>query len=378
MNAETTYDIAIVGGGLAGLSAAIQLSEKHYRVILFEKEQYPFHRVCGEYISMESFGFLEKLGLPLSEMNLPMIRKLIVTAPSGFALKQELPLGGFGISRFTLDEKLKDIALQSGVTVMEYCKVEDVTFGDELFQISTTNGLYKSKICCGSFGKRSNIDVRWKRNFVTQPPNKLNNYIGIKYHIETDFPLDTITLHNFSNGYCGISAIENNKYCLCYLTTAANLKASDNSIDQLEKNILSQNPELQKIFSTAKKTVGPTTISQISFQQKSIVENHILMMGDAAGMITPLCGNGMSMALHGSKIAAENIILFLNQKISRTAMEKKYAAEWKQLFGKRLKTGRFIQSLFGKPSITNLFVKTASKFPSLTRWLIKQTHGQPF
>lgn len=102
------------------------------------------------------------------------------------------------------------------------------------------------------------------------------------------------------------------------------------------------------------------------------------MMGDAAGMITPLCGNGMSMALHGSKIAAENIILFLNQKISRTAMEKKYAAEWKQLFGKRLKTGRFIQSLFGKPSITNLFVKTASKFPSLTRWLIKQTHGQPF
>ena len=378
MNAETTYDIAIVGGGLAGLSAAIQLSRKQYRVILFEKEQYPFHRVCGEYISMESFGFLEKLGLPLSEMNLPMIRKLIVTAPSGFALKQELPLGGFGISRFTLDEKLKDIALQSGVTVMENCKVEDVTFGDELFQISTTNGLYKSKICCGSFGKRSNIDVRWKRNFVTQPPNKLNNYIGIKYHIETDFPLDTITLHNFSNGYCGISAIENNKYCLCYLTTAANLKASDNSIDQLEKNILSQNPELQKIFSTAKKTVGPTTISQISFQQKSIVENHILMMGDAAGMITPLCGNGMSMALHGSKIAAENIILFLNQKISRTAMEKKYAAEWKQLFGKRLKTGRFIQSLFGKPSITNLFVKTASRFPSLTRWLIKQTHGQPF
>lgn len=378
MNAETTYDIAIVGGGLAGLSAAIQLSRKQYRVILFEKEQYPFHRVCGEYISMESFGFLEKLGLPLSEMNLPMIRKLIVTAPSGFALKQELPLGGFGISRFTLDEKLKNIALQSGVTVMENCKVEDVTFGDEIFQISTTNGLYKSKICCGSFGKRSNIDVRWKRNFVTQPPNKLNNYIGIKYHIETDFPLDTIALHNFSNGYCGISAIENNKYCLCYLTTAANLKASDNSIDLLEKNILSQNPELQRIFSTAKKTVGPTTISQISFQQKSIVENHILMMGDAAGMITPLCGNGMSMALHGSKIAAENIILFLNQKISRTEMEKKYAAEWKQLFGKRLKTGRFIQGLFGKPSITNLFVKTASKFPSLTRWLIKQTHGQPF
>jgi flavin-dependent dehydrogenase len=378
MNAETTYDIAIIGGGLAGLSAAIQLSKKQHRVILFEKEQYPFHRVCGEYISMESFGFLERLGLPLSTMNLPIISRLIVTAPSGFALKQALPLGGFGISRFMLDDKLKDIALQSGVTVMQNCKVEDVSFNNDAFQVSTSNGLYHAKVCCGTFGKRSNIDVRWKRNFVTQPPNKLNNYVGIKYHVETDFPLDTIALHNFNNGYCGISAVENSKYCLCYLTTAANLQASGNSIDQLEKNILSKNPELKKIFSTAKKTVGPTTISQISFQQKSIVENHVLMLGDAAGMITPLCGNGMSMALHGSRIATENIQQFLENKISRSEMESIYSTQWKQQFARRLKTGRIIQGLFGKPATTNLFVKTAALFPSLTRWLIKQTHGQPF
>ncbi|HZG25248.1 MAG TPA: FAD-dependent oxidoreductase, partial [Chitinophagaceae bacterium] len=47
-----SYDVAIVGGGLAGLSLSIQMAKQGYSTILFEKEQYPFHRVCGEYISL--------------------------------------------------------------------------------------------------------------------------------------------------------------------------------------------------------------------------------------------------------------------------------------------------------------------------------------
>ena len=42
------YDIAIIGGGLAGLSLAIQGADKGYKTVVFEKEQYPFHKVCGE------------------------------------------------------------------------------------------------------------------------------------------------------------------------------------------------------------------------------------------------------------------------------------------------------------------------------------------
>ena len=59
--------------------------------------------------------------------------------------------------------------------------------------------------------------------FILQKPNKLNNYIGVKYHIKINWPEDLIALHNFENGYCGISQIEGNKYCLCYLTTAKTL-----------------------------------------------------------------------------------------------------------------------------------------------------------
>src|SRR5687767_9283184 len=71
MNSGTTYDVAIIGGGLGGLSLSIQLARKGYRVVLFEKEKYPYHKVCGEYISMEAWPFLEALGVPLATMQLP-------------------------------------------------------------------------------------------------------------------------------------------------------------------------------------------------------------------------------------------------------------------------------------------------------------------
>ncbi|MEO8768706.1 MAG: FAD-dependent monooxygenase [Ferruginibacter sp.] len=379
MNHENFYDCAIIGGGLGGLTLAITLSKKGYRIVLIEKEQYPFHKVCGEYISMESWDFLTQLGLPLKDMELPVIKKLIVSAPSGNELSHELPLGGFGISRYKIDYELKKIAVECGVTVMEHCKAADVIFNNNLFQIITSKGNFESKVCCGSFGKRSNLDIKWKRNFIKQSPNKLNNFIAVKYHVKFKSPEDTIALHNFKDGYCGFSKIEDDKYCLCYLTNAANLKNSNNSIEEMEKNILSKNPHLSTIFLLSTKLYSsPLSISQISFQQKAAVENHLLMIGDAAGLITPLCGNGMSMAMHAGKIASIHISDFLDGKTNRLQMEIAYAGEWKKTFGNRLRTGRVIQRFFGKVWLTNLFIKTMKLFPSLTNMIIKQTHGDPF
>ena len=120
------YDVAIAGGGLAGLALSIQCAQAGYRTILFEKEKYPFHKVCGEYISFESWNFLEELGVPLSQMNLPIIRRLLVTAPNGKELEQSLPLGGFGISRYKLDAILAEIARQNGVELIEGTKVDEI------------------------------------------------------------------------------------------------------------------------------------------------------------------------------------------------------------------------------------------------------------
>jgi menaquinone-9 beta-reductase len=377
------FDVAIVGGGLAGLCLSIQLKKSGFKVILLEKESYPYHKVCGEYISMESWSFLEKIGVPLSEMNLPIIKKLFVTAPNGNSISAPLPLGGFGISRFVLDQKLAMLAKEKGVQLMEGAKVlhiKQTADGFEIeYQLGNEKKIIKSKICCAAFGKRSNLDIKWKRNFLSSKQKGLQNYVGIKYHVHYNSDEQVISLHNFKNGYCGISKIEGNKYCLCYLTTAADLKKSNNNITELEKNILYKNQYLKTIFENVSKVEGfPVTISQISFSKKSLIENDIIMLGDAAGMIAPLCGNGMSMAMHSSKIAAGLLEEHLLGRISFTQLKYHYVKQWKKEFGKRMSAGRLIQKLFGGVFTTNFFVSFLKFFPALTSVIIKKTHGSSF
>jgi flavin-dependent dehydrogenase len=355
------------------------MAKAGYRVILFEKEQYPFHRVCGEYISLESWDFLQSLGLDLRSLNVSHIKRLSVSAKNGNSFEHELPLGGFGISRFKLDHCLAQIAKHSGVVLFEQTRVNEIGFSNDEFNIQSTIGNFKSKATAGCFGKRSNLDVKWKRPFVLAKKNKLNNYIGVKYHIRYNFPDDLIALHNFKKGYCGISKIENGQCCFCYLTVADNLQNSGNDIKKMEQTILSANPHLKKIFDECEMLwKEPVVISQISFDKKNLIEDHVLMIGDAAGMITPLCGNGMSMALHASKIAAGQIQEFLKGTISREIMEDQYAAKWNKFFANRLKTGRLLQRLFDTQWLTTLTIRLGRTFPSLIEALIKQTHGSPF
>ena len=163
------------------------------------------------------------------------------------------------------------------------------------------------------------------------------------------------------------------------MTTAAELKKAGNSIVQLQETSLYKNPHLKKIFTGS--TISrefPVTISQISFNKKSRTENHLLMVGDAAGMITPLCGNGMSIALHTGKIAAGLAHEFLTGKISRTEMETGYDRQWRFNFSRRLQTGRILQRFFGRASVSNLFVNAFRAMPFLARPVIKMTHGKPY
>jgi len=260
------YDVAIVGGGLAGLAASIRLAKAGHSVILFEKEKYPYHKVCGEYVSLESWNFLSQLGLPLGQMKLPIIDTLLLTAPNGKTFRTGLPLGGFGISRFQLDSRLATIARDNGVSVIEEAKVDDVKFEDR-FHIQVQSEVFSSKVCCAAYGKRSNLDIKWHRGFLRSAGNKLDNFVGVKYHVKSNWEKNVIGLHNFEDGYCGISKIEENKYCLCYMTKAGNLKKCNNSIQQLEETVLSRNPHLNKIFKEYQDGEHRTSISPTPYTQ---------------------------------------------------------------------------------------------------------------
>ena len=370
------YDILIIGGGLAGLTNAIQLSAAGLEVLVVEKNEYPFHKVCGEYISNEVKPFLKSIGADVEALAPADIRKLMVTSPYGTKLEAPLDLGGFGISRYSLDHYLYQIALTKGVKFSLKTQVSEVSFAENKFQVTLSNGKFEnSNLVIGAFGKRSNLDRQLNRAFFY----KRSPYIGVKYHIRTDFPKDLIALHNFKDGYCGISSIEEDKYCFCYLTSRENLKAHG-QIGEMEKKILYKNPYLKEIFTNSEFLFEkPEVINEISFEKKTVVENHILMSGDTAGMIAPLCGNGMSMAIHSSKILSDLILKhYKKEAFNRTLLEQEYTRKWNDLFATRLFAGRTIQRIFGKEFMTEAVIRGLKIARPATNWLIKQTHGKIF
>lgn len=367
-------EVLILGGGLAGLTAAIHLSKLGLQVTVIEKNGYPKHKVCGEYISNEVLPYFEWLGIDILKINPTSITKLQFSTQNGTTITTELPLGGFGISRYALDFYLYNKAIANGCIFLQET-VENVIFDNDEFTITTSIGtVLKSKMVLGAFGKRSNMDVKLNRNFIQ---NK-SHWLAIKSHYTGDFPNDLVGLHNFNGGYCGVSKVENNAVNICYITNYETYKLYKNN-DEFQKLVLSENQHLKILFE--KSTLifeKPLTIGQISFDKKETVENHILMVGDTAGLIHPLCGNGMAMAIHSAKIASELVINYYDSKIpSRVSLEKQYVKQWKFHFAKRLRTGRLIANLLQKSHIASILMRILVQFPFLLSIIIKKTHGKP-
>lgn len=367
------YDVIIVGGGLAGLTSSIRLRQKGHSVLLIEKNSYPFHKVCGEYVSNEVLPYLQSLGLDLTKIGAKEISKLRVTGINGLALHGELDLGAFGVSRYTLDFELYKIAQTIGVDFLLENEVVGIAFDQKNHFVKLKNGSsFLSKVLLGAYGKRTKLDKQLNRRFI----QKRSPYVGVKYHIKMDSPQDLISLHNFNEGYCGMSAIEDDKYCLCYLSHRSNFDKYK-SVKGVEEGELFKNPYLKETFTKATFIYDkPLVINEISFEKKSAIEDHMLMIGDTAGLITPLCGNGMAMAIHGGKLAADLATKFLNNEMDRESMEKNYQEQWKLAFQTRLWAGRNLQKVFGKNRMTNAVLGLLKNQPKVLSKIISLTHGE--
>ncbi len=367
-------DVIVIGGGLAGLCNAIHLSKLGKKVLLIEKNEYPKHKVCGEYISNEVLPYLDFLEVNPFDFGAVRINNFQLSTTKSNIISAKLPLGGFGISRYTLDLVLSEKAKENGVTILQDV-VLNITFLKDVFQVETKdNNIFTSKITIGAFGKRSLLDVKMGRNFI----QKKSPYLGVKIHVKGNFKEDLVALHNFKGGYCGVSKVENNAINLCYITNYATFKQYKN-IEDFQEQVVFKNNYLKEIFHSSEALFEkPLSISQISFETKKPVENHILMCGDSAGMIHPLCGNGMSMAIQSAQLASKLILNYFNGEIeTRKELEKQYIRQWNRKFSLRLKAGHFIAMLFRKDTIASVLLQILKKLPFLLPIIIKQTHGKP-
>ena len=119
-------------------------------------------------------------------------------------------------------------------------------------------------------------------------------------------------------------------------------------------------------------------MSQITFSKKGTNANKLFLLGDAAGAIAPLCGNGMSMGMRASSILAGILDSYLAGKIDRPAAINKYATDWNKNFAQRIKAGYYLQQILGKNQLTDISLKVLAHTPKILQKIIGLTHGQPF
>jgi menaquinone-9 beta-reductase len=375
------YDAIIVGAGLAGCSAAIQLADRGHTVLLLEQQHYPAHKLCGEFLSIEVLGIFAHLGLldQVQRSGAQPINQALVTTAGGTSFSRTLPGTALGLSRYQLDLMLFERAIALGATGYDGTVVKAIDGNlTDGFTVQTNRGKFRSRTVLGAYGKRSALDVKRDRPFTRKP----SPWIGFKAHCSgLDLP-GTIELHAFAGGYCGLSAIETGQINLCWIGHESVLKSGG---DQNLPAALYANPVLRDRLSHLKfdglrPTVGHRTVQhrlrQISFALKGTFDDDVCLIGDTAGMITPLCGDGMAMALHTAKIVVPLVSDYLVGNISANQWKQQYQQQWQREFKTRLQLGRFLHSAFIRPPIAQVSVGLCQSFPTIGDWLIQHTRGE--
>lgn len=352
------------------MSAAIELSLRGAKVVLFEKKDYPRHKVCGEYVSNEILPILNRFDCNPFESGAVRIQKFTLSAPSGKTVSSDLPLGAFGLSRYQLDQMLWHRALELGVEVRTKHQVREIGFHNKMAEIKAHKESCFAQFVVGAFGKNSNLSV-------TSTCKGRGKYIGVKRHVRLPFSDDEVALHNFNGGYCGVSKVEDNRVNICYLAPAKAVR-DVGGIDNFEQHVMSRNPHLKALLHNAIPLFErPLAISNFVFGAQKPVVNHVFMAGDSAGMISPLCGNGMAMAITSGYQLAEILEHALSGRLSRAEAERAYTRQWQRQFSSRIWWGNRLQSIFGKPGVANFALSLLSAVPAMTPFIIKQTHGKP-
>lgn len=359
--------ILIVGGGLAGLIAAIDLALRGYSVQVLEQKSYPRHKVCGEFVSTEVLPYLKRLGAYPASHQPPLMDTLQITATSGRKLRSPLDIPSFGISRYTWDSFLLRRARDLGVQVVTGCKVQDIHFQKDHFSLSDHQGNhYQSTVVLAAYGKQH----RWNSH-----SRGAGRYLGLKMHYRAPWPAGEVHLHNFKGGYCGVSPVEEGRINLCYLVERRAVAHYAHPFD-FHHHGLSQNPFLEHFLHQAEPLFAkPLTISQIDFSPRPVVQEHQLLLGDAAGLIHPFCGNGMAMAVGAARLAVVEVDRFCRGLQSREEMEQRYQSQWKHAFARRLRVGRWARPLFGRRKLTDGALQFFDQQPAMLKRALKYAHG---
>ncbi|MDE3058121.1 MAG: NAD(P)/FAD-dependent oxidoreductase [Bacteroidota bacterium] len=379
---EPDYDIAIIGGGPAGSTAAIYAARMGFRTCLIEKKSFPREILCGEFLSREIIEILEELQLIQQFQSLgPNPLTAFRYCPEhSHSFTSEFRFTAYGMKRGTFDTFLLDNARNAGAVVFQPAAVESVCRKEAQYDLVVSSSKGQQHLTArrviAAYGKFSLLDRSLHRNFL-QHKSRLN---GVKLHFPIKYLRNFLSneIHIFTarNMYCGVNVVNDNTATLCFLER----RFKDDVPPRARiVELLRRNPHFAALvssdFESAIETFPIYGAGNVFFGKKSFVENGIFMIGDAAHVIAPLAGDGIGMAMQSAKMISTVLDQSRRNSLSEEATEKLYSTMWKLYFQRRLRFALMIQhalfSRWGKNAGTQIL----STFPHMLSSLIEYTRG---
>jgi len=334
-----SFDVVVVGAGPAGSSAAAVLGERGRSVLLVEKDLFPRHKVCGEFLSADALSSLERIGAreAVEGATVERITKGMLYLASGHAVAFTLPAPAIGLSRFRLDDLLARRARAVGVDVRFDARVVSAQPAHGGFHVRFTHRQVEreaaARAVIGAWGRWDALDRAMERGFL----GRRARFFGWNRDFggDTGFLVGRVHLYLFSGGYCGLSRVEGGAVNLAGVVSEEAWKRAGDwtaVVDAARERNRALDSDLARLTPGP---IGYLGTGPVFFTRKPPVENDLLMAGDAAGVIDPFSGEGQAAALASGILAAEAAERFLSGELSREKCSRAYAKAWRDRFGRR-------------------------------------------
>lgn len=330
----------IIGGGVAGLSAAIRLTELGIEPLIIEASTPPSHKVCGEFLSPESLPVLRRWGIdPV------LITSAHFFGPTG-RVEYIFPCPAGGLSHLQLDPLLIKRAQAGGAIFLS---------GTTVIELQSSQAGHEVSLSTGERVQTPKLIVATGRLPQKEPKAPRFRYMGIKAHF-ADLPVkDSLEMFFLNGAYLGISPIEEGK---CNLACLARIDLFSGDPNDWILQLRKENRILDQLLHQGSSLFSDwMKVSIPSFGTKqNTLSPHTFFVGDAAGTIPPVTGNGLSMAIESGVLAAEHLV---------HGNGLSYSKMWRSQFQKSIFWGQLLHQAALRPFFNKFLLKGAQRSPSL-------------
>ncbi|MGD8395939.1 MAG: NAD(P)/FAD-dependent oxidoreductase [Candidatus Eiseniibacteriota bacterium] len=413
---QRVHDLAVIGLGPAGAALALRMARRGVRVVAVDQHRLPRETLCGEFLSSEAvarlidLGLLDRHGRQDGRMP-PRIEHLRVVAPAGTELLHRLTPPSLALSRSRLDAALVAAAGDSGAEIVDRwraiaverrpdggCTVhgidpcgrsarwmarQAVGAHGKAGCLNRTGPAPEPRLQASAGGRASGSGPAASTARTSAITSESAGFIAWSAHHRGAGPRATVELFPFHGGYCGVTPIEDDRFNVCALATREVFRGAGATLAGLIAVASRDNPALAcRLDGLARLDTRERTAARMSFRRCRPVASPLLMVGDAAAMIAPLCGDGIGMALSSAVLAEEWLLAFLEGRSDHRGMLTGYARSWHRTFRRRLAIGRALQLLMLEPRRAAWAIRVCRTWPALTDWLVRHTrdvfpHPQP-